>query len=470
MRLTALAGAVALLQAAALMGAAGPFYYRTHGVASSVLAPGAEVDPSEKILIRFADPVSALVFKNGYRIEPQAPSRSYIKGYGTIIELTFRKIPGTQYSISGPGGVNIGFRTASIAIPKPLRYADGPYRYGVLAHPFPFSLGDIHCTGPGGYGGTCVLRERSLRQVRAICDSGAGYVRIDYPAAQILNNGKRTFAEPDFTKEDAIADELTKCGVTELPIVLQYAAGLLSSHGFSSPMNRPEDYAGLARAIADHITARYPRMTRIELMNEPNNRGWGSFPVADGYGVRGDESGTSAASYLRAAYSAVKSAHPQLTIVGPAIADGGHSTDPRNFLEKLYANGCRRGTCWDVLSVHNYDWENPSFNVGRSRDRFDVYKDLQSIAAQHGDKDTHVMLTEWGFSTAADNPDAFDPSVQAAYIAIGFNKMLADPTVDGVTYVNVYNNGHDFWANTALLNNDFSPKPGYDVFRRFAKS
>ena len=471
-RLTLFAAIVAVLQIAAFSGAGGPSYYGMRGMQSTMLARGAVVEPSEKIVVRFPDPVSALAFKSGYRIEPEAASRSYIKGYGTAIELTFRKVPGTEYTISGPGGVSLTLRTASVPIPAPLRDADGPYRYGVLAHPFPFSLGDIHCSGRGGYGGVCTLRARSMRQVQAICDSGARNVRIDYPASQILNNGKVMFPSPDFTKEDAIADELARCGITELPIVLQYAAGpvLTGGKGGSSPMASAQEYANLARVIADHITGRFPQMTRIELMNEPNNHGWGSFPVNGDYTQRADESGATAALYLKAAYAAVKSAHPQLTIVGPAIADGGHSTDPRAFLETLYANGCRRGTCWDVLSVHNYDWENPSFNAGRSRDRFDVYKDLQEIAARHGDKATHVMLTEWGFSTALANPDAFDPSVQAAYIAIGFNKMLADPTVDGVTYVNVYNAGHDFWANTALLENDFSPKPGYDVFRRFAKS
>jgi hypothetical protein len=78
------------------------------------------------------------------------------------------------------------------------------------------------------------------------------------------------------------------------------------------------------------------------------------------------------------------------------------------------------------------------------------------------------MLTEWGFSTDPNNPYAFDPEVQAVYVATGFNRMLRDPSVDGITYVNMYNPGHDFWANTALVDRDFNPKPAYYVFKRYA--
>jgi hypothetical protein len=135
----------------------------------------------------------------------------------------------------------------------------------------------------------------------------------------------------------------------------------------------------------------------------------------------------------------------------------------------MYESGCRRGTCWDVLSVHNYRWVNPTFPIAKSApNRFDIYKDLQRIAAAHGDPGTHVMLTEWGFSTDPSSTDGVDPQIQAEYISLGFNAMLRDPTVDGVTYVNLYNNGNGFWGNTGLLNPDYSPKPAFYVFQNFA--
>jgi hypothetical protein len=80
------------------------------------------------------------------------------------------------------------------------------------------------------------------------------------------------------------------------------------------------------------------------------------------------------------------------------------------------------------------------------------------------------MLTEWGFSTVM-TPEGFDPAVQAYFMALGFNLMLEDPSVDGVAYVNVYNGGPDdnFYAQTEVMRNDFTPLPGFAVLQRFSK-
>ena len=362
--------------------------------------------------------------------------------------------------------------------------APGPYRYGVLEHPFPFSLGHVHCIVYGCDGGGVTILPDSERQFALLCDARAGYVRIDYAYAQIMTkngSGKDLLAAPNFTVADAIVDRLRRCGITELPVILQYAAGPLVSggRGGSTPMawitsNDPTNaahlpgYADFAQIVAQHVAQKYPQISRIELFNEPNNHGWGSFPVGGSYDSPADESGHEVALYMRAAYAAIKRSAPQLTVVGPAIADGGRSTDPRTFLQNMYDAGCRKGTCWDVLSVHNYAWQDPDFNPDHLRTRFDVYKDLQQIAAQHGDAATHVMLTEWGFSTQPGNPYAFSEAIQALYIAKGFNRMLRDPTVDGITYVNVYNPAMDFWGYTSLVRQDFTFKPSYFVFKRYA--
>jgi hypothetical protein len=345
----------------------------------------------------------------------------------------------------------------------------GPYRYGVLEHPFPFSLGAVSCSTYGCDGGSVNFAEQSEKQFALLCDAHVGYVRIDYTFDQIMTKngtGKEQLPQPNFTLADAIADRLKQCGITELPVVIQYSAVGAGARGASAPIPTAKQYADFARAVAAHLAERQPQITRVELFNEPNNHGWGSFPV-DGNYADTDESGRVAAEYMRAAYAAVKSAAPHLTVVGPAIADGGHATDPRSFLETMYANGCRRGACWDVLSVHNYDWEDPDVNPNGSRTRFDIYKDLQAIAAQHGDPNTHVMLTEWGYSTAPGNKDAVDPQTQALWLAKGLNRMLRDPSIDGITYVNMYNPATDFWGYTSLVGQDFKPKPAFYVFKAY---
>ncbi len=373
-----------------------------------------------------------------------------------------------------------GYYDGAMTIPKPLRATPNePYRYGVLAHPFPFSLGDLRCSAYNCIGGDATLQAGSRAQVELMCRAAVRFVRIDYPAALILvdGSGKRLLTKPNFVREDAIMDALAKCGITELPVILQYATGavLAGGKGGSTPFQYPAQtgglpgYADFARVVAAHVTAKYPQITRVELFNEPNQHGWGTFPVGGSY-ASSDESGSEAAIYMKAAYAAVKRVNPHLIVVGPALSDGGRSTDARSFLRTMYANGCRRGRCWDVLSVHNYYWGNPDFPVASSSpSRFDVYKDLQRIATERGDPRSHVMLTEWGYSTDEKSPDAVDPQVQAQYLALGFNRMLADPSVDGVAYVNMYNPGSDFWANTALVRKDFTPKPAFYVFRAFSR-
>jgi hypothetical protein len=163
-----------------------------------------------------------------------------------------------------------------------------------------------------------------------------------------------------------------------------------------------------------------------------------------------------------------------MTIVGPALSDGGTGVlDPRTFLQNMYAAGCRTGTCWDVLSVHDYAWMNPDYASepylpATYYNRFDVYKDLQAIARTNGERaKPHVMLTEWGISTDPTSPSGFAPAVQAQYISIAFQKVENDPSVDGIVYTNIYNPAGDFFGDMSLTDDDFTPLPGFAAYRTF---
>jgi hypothetical protein len=399
--------------------------------------------------------------------------------YGKRPVITVRKVPGVTYTlrVTQPMAFTAKFTTAaSPTIPAPSRPTIGqPYRYGTLEHPFPFSIGSMSCSA-----GKCTLAASSLQQIQLLCNAHVRFVRIDYNAAQILDNGTTLYSQPNFANEDAIMDQLAKCGITELPIIEQYAAGaILTTGGNSSePMQFASStvsanskhlpgYADFARDVVKHIMQKYPQITRVELFNEPNNQGWGNFPVNGNYGQI-DRSGAEASVYMKAAYAAIKAVDPKMTVVGPALADGGTTTDPRKFLPVMISNGCRPGTCYDVLSVHNYDWENPTLAKAPSyMNRFNIYQTLQQELAQAGYAGVHVMLTEWGYSTVMQY-NGFDPKVQAQYLALGFNAMLSDPTVDGIVYVNMYNPNSDFWGNTALTTQAYTVKPAYATYSKFA--
>lgn len=431
------------------------------GTRYHVTSPDAKYEATEDVALDFDSPVNPQSVQGALTIDPAAPFRVRLESYGKRAIITIRKVPGTAYRLHLAAGVaaldgstslrpiDIVVQTLEERVPAPIRATPGEaYRYGALAHPFPFSLG-----GPNA--------ERIIGLMAA---AGVRFVRIDYCGDQIENTPGRI----DFSIEDRIGDALATRGITELPIVEQYCAPKWGTGGFPYPAiwANPDGFANFAGAVAAHVAARYPRLGRIELFNEPNLLGWW---INRGDPAYGDPDGSAAAAYMRAAYAAIKKAAPRLTVVGPALASGGKEVDPRAFFETLYDSGCRRGACWDVLSVHNYRWVNPTFAVPESApNRFDIYRAIQAIAAKHGDPGTHVMLTEWGYSTI-DSPDGVAPATQAVYVGLGFNLMLADPTVDGIVYVNLQNPATDFWGQTALVDPDFTPKPAYTVYRAFAR-
>jgi hypothetical protein len=428
---------------------------------------GGTFEYSESVAVGFTQSLDPKTFS--YTLSPAAPTSVYFgNDYVRTATFTIRKVPGTTYTLTIPAGIkdNMGdslarpivrtFTTAAVPAVQKRWHAtpNQPYRYGVLEHPFPASLSGS--TGP--------------RQIATLAAAGARFVRIDYCGAQSEPTAQGVF---DFTTEDAIMDQLAAKGVTELPIVEQYCSPAWANGGYSNgtaAWTTPASFAQFAAGIASHVAAKYPQITRMELFNEPNIAG--SWDAPSPYGSK---TGSAAAAYMQAAYAAVKAVAPSMTIVGPALADGGTGvTDPRTFLSNMYAAACKTGVCWDVLSVHNYAWMNPDFaslpDLPASYfNRYDIYKDLQTIALANGEAQApHVMFTEWGISTDPTSPDGFDPAVQARYISIAFNRMDADPTVDGIVYTNIYNPNTDFFSMMALTDAQFSPLPAYATYRDFA--
>jgi hypothetical protein len=422
----------------------------------------APYEATELVALDFNMPVDPAEIKAALSIAPTEPVDLRALDLGRRITIRFRKVPGATYRLQLAAGVHgleggqstdpyaLTVVTSDPRIPAPLRATpDEPYRYGVLAHPYPWSLNGANADAI----------------VTAMADAGVRFVRIDYCGASIEPQEGHFVWET----EDRIASELAAHGITELPIIDQYCAPAWGTGGGAYPSiwSKPLAYATFAGAVAAHVAQTFPRIKRIELFNEPNLRGWWDNTGDPGYAAT---DGSATAEYMRSAYDTIKRADPGIIVVGPALASGGHEVDPRTFFDTLYTNGCRRGVCWDVISVHNYRWENPTFPAPASASsRFDIYKALQDIAAKHGDSNTHVMITEWGYSTDPASFDGVAPQTQARYVALGLNEMLADPLVDGIVYVNMYDPEAGFWGGTALLNNDFQPKPAYWVFRSFAR-
>jgi hypothetical protein len=420
---------------------------------------GSAYDYAETVTIDFTQPVNMPSFNAHVAITPATAWSSYVINYGKRVELTIRKTPGTRYTITMGAGlaasggatltapVTFAFTTsANVTVPAPLRAVTGePYRYGFLAHPDGDTLGGPNAPEIAGILGNL----------------GTGFVRIDYAAAQIMPTATTT----NFAPSDAIVALLASHGMTVLPILEQYSTAAWQSEGQPYPaiFSTPQLYAQYVSTVVAHLRATAPQITRIELFNEPNLQGWWTNPNP----AYAATNGSATAAYMLAGYAAAKAANPAITVVGPALSDGGNAVDPRTFLTTMYGAGCRTGRCWDVLSVHPYAWVDPTYTMTPSAaNRWQIYQDLQAIAVAHGDAKPHVMLTEWAFSTV-DQPDGFDPQVQARYLALGFNLMLADPTIDGIVWTSVYATGTDFWSRVAVTTASYTLLPAASAFRSF---
>lgn len=393
--------------------------------------------------------------------------------------IFLRALPGQTYRIEQPAfGLALNVTTSPLSIdkiPEPIRHVtNSPYYYGILDHPFGGFLGGlVYSKFTKKISDAQQLQvDDARRTVRAIADSGAGFVRMDFCGDQSIGH-LTPYPAAKFERYDAIVEELAAVHVTVLPEILQNCAPLYLVNSDGRTYATPENYATWAAAVAEHLK-RFPQITRVELFNEPNLRGGWRPGSTSPYAGRGN--GDVLAPFMKAGYAAVKAANPSLMVVSGAFAAGGNHVDPRVVLDKAYEAGCRTGVCWDEISVHNYRWSSPVIATIASDqhddNRFDIYKDLQEIALNHGDVKPKIMLTEWGYSTCEKQTQCFNPLVQALYVAQGLNLALADPTIDGIVYVNIHTPVRaipNFWDETGLLESDYSKKPAFTIFQKFAK-
>jgi len=237
----------------------------------------------------------------------------------------------------------------------------------------------------------------------------------------------------------------------------------------STASNVPRDPADFAR-FAGSLAARYRgRVAAYEIWNEENYaRFWSTGPSPAAY-----------AELLRAAYPAVKEADPAAKVVF-----GGLSTGDYRFVEAAYAAGAV-GT-FDVMAIHPYTYcgttgpgEIRRGDDGRmTRDSFLAYREVRATMLARGD-DKPIWLTEFGWNTSSErcNPAAgiwqggVSEEQQADFTSKAFALVQQDRYVRVAIVYSVRNGAGD--ANTpeaqyGLLRRDYSAKPAYDAFRRYA--
>jgi hypothetical protein len=238
---------------------------------------------------------------------------------------------------------------------------------------------------------------------------GVTQIRVLLPWAY-METKENTYS---WTQADQLLKTAAKYGmaveatITSTPTwATQYSAGGVIANG---QPNSVTDYASFVQAVAARYgssnNAATGLISAIEVWNEPNGfTGWYPTPTAQGY-----------TDLLKAAYTAIKSVAPGITVVGgvlgAGITIGSLTINPVNFLQQMYADGA--AGFFDALSFHPYNYT-ATFSAGTTFVNSAI-KQLQALRAllnANGDAAKLIWATEYGEPSSEKGGQA----QQAAYI------------------------------------------------------
>lgn len=355
---------------------------------------------------------------------------------------------------------------------------------------------------------------RALELARAM---GAHFVRIQMPWDDVEIHGKGDFVDrrnPDqvrssWEKYDFIVAEAQRLGL-ELIVRIdrapqwarpndnadpRFQAGLLENANSTGPPENYADYADFVAAVA----ARYRGQVRfIQIWNEPNlayEWSW-RLPEPERF-----------VELLRLAATAARAANPEVVILFPSLSptDG---KEPRiapmselEYLDRVYRAG--GAPYFDIMSAQAYGlgqppdenryirlrWrpDAPFRDLDRPIDtRIDVSRVvlLREVMEQHGDGDTAVWISEFGYNSAPDHiPEParstwgppVSEEIKGAYLVGQLERARREWPWMGVMNIWFLRWGGyrepdpaDPTPYFALVDRDFQPLPAYDAVRAYA--
>jgi hypothetical protein len=238
----------------------------------------------------------------------------------------------------------------------------------------------------------------------------------------------------------------------------------------SPSSNVPREPRDFARFMA-HLARQYRgKVSAYEVWNEPNlQRFWSTGPSPTAY-----------TRLLKPTYRAIKSVDRKAKVVF-----GGVSLNDYNFVRAAYRAGAKGH--FDVMATHPYTYCGTTGprKVRRSRgritpDSFLAYRKVRRVmVARHDAKP--IWFTEFGWNTSTErcNPSAgiwqggVSPRNQARYLRQSFRLVRNTRYVKVACWYNFRNNYWQHDANTpearyGLISSDYSPKPAYRAFKRYA--
>ncbi len=208
------------------------------------------------------------------------------------------------------------------------------------------------------------------------------------------------------------------------------------------------DHFDDAGRMAALLARRYPEAAGIEVWNEPNiTPFWQPSPDAAAY-----------AGLLRAVYSSVKAADPNMPVIGGSMAVGtgiGDFISPYDFTSAIYEHGA--GGSMDALSVHPYPYSATSLYNTTS-----VLDSVRSALGAHGAAGKPLWVSELGITTTG--PWPVTESEQASTFTGLYRTLRAMPDVKAIMFHTLVEPPTESWdAETGygIVRRDLSPKPAY---------
>ncbi|MCV7251295.1 beta-galactosidase [Mycobacterium hackensackense] len=230
---------------------------------------------------------------------------------------------------------------------------------------------------------------------------GVTQIRILVP----WRNIEATEGEYDWSSLDTVIAAAAERGIAVTACVTSTPTWA-SDYGYTVANGEPSDYTDYASFVSA-LATRYGAsandgnqlISAYEIWNEPNGYlGWSPTPSAQDY-----------TELLKAAYTAIKAADPEATVVGGVVGSGvSLGTDTINavdFIEQMYAAGA--ADYFDALSIHPYGLASEfSAGTGTVDSAIEQVEAIRALMDANGDTDKLIWATEYGMPTSGSYTEA----------------------------------------------------------------
>lgn len=278
---------------------------------------------------------------------------------------------------------------------------------------------------------------------------GFGWVRDEVPW-KFVETKKGTLSIP-VSNKNAIED------------VYESGAKILLTLDFGNPFYEDGNFPITEEGIAAYVNYCVylvnffrGKLGAVEIWNEPDLKNFTGIEI----------NGTQYTKLLKAAYTAIKEADPDLPVLGGALCSLKNEF-ARNFLEQMIA----AGACeyMDGFSFHPYietgDYADEATEPWTTRNIFlEQFQYAKSKFAQAGKPDMPLWLTEFGATSREYTTSGYTEKEQAIEIIRGTVMAKSEPAVEKIFLYNLKNKGTDpgdGQHNYGMLDYYYNAKPSY---------